>query len=93
MSEIEHVAKAMADAVAMNYDNNEAIFTLYARTAIASLDALRTAEKRKNCKHHNRTGTGYAGGDGTGWTTWYCQSCGASYDSRSNTPAVGKSEA
>jgi hypothetical protein len=34
---IERVAKAMADAVAMNYDHNEAIFKLYARTAIAAM--------------------------------------------------------
>lgn len=45
-------------------------------------------EKRKNCKHLNRFGSGYAGSDGTSWTAWTCQSCGTSYDSRA-TAAVG----
>jgi hypothetical protein len=34
---VERVAKAMADAVAMNYDHNEAIFKLYARAAIEAM--------------------------------------------------------
>jgi hypothetical protein len=38
---VEHVAKALANAVAMNYDHNEAIFTLYARAAIAAVDEFR----------------------------------------------------
>jgi hypothetical protein len=57
-----------------------------ARDAIAALDTFRAAEKRRNCKHHNRYGTGCVGSDGSGWSTWFCQECGASYDSRA---AVG----
>ena len=38
MSEmVTRVAKAMADAVAMNYDHNEQIFKLYARAAIEAM--------------------------------------------------------
>jgi len=54
-----------------------------ARDAIAALDTFRAAEKRRNCKHHGRYGTGCVGSDGSGWSTWFCQECGASYDSRS----------
>jgi hypothetical protein len=53
-----------------------------ARDAIQALDSFRDAEKRKNCKHYARIGTGCAGSDGSGWSTWFCQECGASYDSR-----------
>lgn len=34
---IERVGKAMADAVALNYDNNQAIFDLYAKAAIKAM--------------------------------------------------------
>lgn len=51
--------------------------------------ALEAAEKRKNCKHFNRTGTGCVGSDGSGWSTWHCSECGASYDSRASTVQTG----
>ena len=57
-----------------------------AKEAIQALDTFRAAEKRRNCKHHSCVGTGYLGSDGSGWNTWFCQECGASYDSR--TPAL-----
>lgn len=38
MTKEEVVAKGMADAAAMNYDHNEAIFKLYARAAIVAYD-------------------------------------------------------
>jgi len=53
-----------------------------ARDAIAALDNFRASEKRRTCKHHHRVGTGAVGSDGSGWSTWYCHECGASYDSR-----------
>lgn len=34
---IERVGKAMADAVALNYDNNQAIFDFYAKAAIKAM--------------------------------------------------------
>jgi hypothetical protein len=40
-----------------------------ARDAIQALDTFRAAEKRRNCKHHNRYGTGCTGIDGAGWST------------------------
>lgn len=54
---------------------------------ITASDAYRAEEKRKNCKHFNRTGTGSVGSDGSGWSTWYCSECGASYDSRALLPS------
>ncbi len=57
-----------------------------AKDAITALDDFRAAERRKNCQHHMRIGTGCLGSDGSGWSTWFCQECGASYDSR--TPSV-----
>lgn len=53
-----------------------------AREAIAALDRHRAAEKHKNCKHYNKVGTGSIGSDGCGWSTWFCNECGTSYDSR-----------
>lgn len=43
------------------------------------------AEKRKNCKHSNRTGTGMVASDGSSHYDWYCRECGAS--GHSETPA------
>jgi hypothetical protein len=53
-----------------------------ASAAIAALDGFRELHKRKNCKHHHRVGTACLGGDGQGWSTWFCPECGESYDSR-----------
>lgn len=92
MTEIESVAAAIAlhdgtdwwgaiggrECVRKRYRNQ-------ASAAIEALDNFRNAEKRKNCKHLNRTGTGSIGSDGSGWSTWFCQECGASYDSREST--------
>lgn len=55
---------------------------------LKSFIAAQAEEKRKNCKHYSRIGSGCTGSDGIGWSTWYCQECGASYDSRAISPAV-----
>ncbi len=56
-----------------------------ARDAIAALDNFRAAEKRKNCKHTNKRGSGSIGSDGSSKTYWYCMECGTSYNEE--TPA------
>jgi hypothetical protein len=41
--------------------------------------AHQAEEKRKNCKHFGRIGSGSIGSDGSSSTHWYCPDCGASY--------------
>lgn len=38
--------------------------------------ALEAAEKRKNCQHLNRQGTGSVSSDGASMFEWYCPNCG-----------------
>jgi hypothetical protein len=87
MSEVEQVAKAMRDAdpLGRGYRGDVSAYFPQARVAIAALDSHRAAEKRKNCKHHNTTGTGMVGSDGSSYYDWYCKDCYAS--GRSETPA------
>jgi hypothetical protein len=90
---IEHVALAIQEAAEgppgdFDQDRPHPAYVKAAGVAIDTVDAFRYAEKRKNCKHISRQGTGSISSDGFGWSTWYCAECGASYDSRSAvTPA------
>lgn len=93
MSEVDVVAKAIDEAVQKwQPGSSQPIKGMAAQAAIAALDIYRAEEKRKNCKHPSKFGTGSVGGDGTIWSTWYCRDCGASYDSRTAlvSPADGK---
>jgi hypothetical protein len=96
MSEIEQVARALlahqVDTGQCDPDISWTSFEGEARAAIRALDAFRAEEKRRTCKHLNRTGTGSLGSNGFGWSTWYCQECGASYDSRTIDTEAAKAE-
>lgn len=86
MTEIECVAEAMRlRSIERGFPIHPVTVHHIAAAAIEALDNFRSAEKRRTCKHFNRTGTGSIGSDGSGWSTWFCQECGASYDSREST--------
>jgi len=87
MTETEQVAAAISAADAEWQDTPGTPITSWsetlARAAINALDAYRVEQKRKKCKHWNRIGNGVCSSVGSSsWTYWYCQDCGASFDSR-----------
>lgn len=53
--------------------------------AICALDRHRAAEKRANCEHHGKRGSGHIASDGSSSMEWWCPDCGAS--GKSETPA------
>lgn len=81
MTEVERVVEAMEARSAIDPVTMEDV----ARAAIAALDAYRAEERRKNCQHLNKTGTGMVGSDGSSYYDWYCRDCHAS--GHSETPA------
>lgn len=86
MSEIMTVAKAMAEAAGFCWENcAQSQWERDAEAGIRALDAYRAAEKRKNCKHPRKTGTGMVGSDGSSYHDWHCPDCGAG--DRWETPA------
>lgn len=42
------------------------------------IDGSAVEEKRRNCRHFNRQGSGTVGSDGSSKWSWYCADCGAS---------------
>ncbi|WP_024516814.1 hypothetical protein [Bradyrhizobium sp. Tv2a-2] len=90
-SKLEEVARAIAIAEHNWWhgkeEPKERLSLTLASVAIDVADKWEADERRRTCKHWNRVGTGSIGSDGSGWSTWYCQECGASYDSRSTAQA------
>jgi hypothetical protein len=92
MSEmIEQVARAIAKTIPGRAIEITPWTMIAASAAIEAADAYRAEEKRRSCKHERRIGTGCVGSDGSGWSTWYCQECGASYDSRATPTEASQS--
>lgn len=90
MAEIEIVAEAIRlRGIERGHPIHPVMTHHLAAAAIEAMDAYRAEEKRRTCKHFNRTGTGCVGSDGFGWSTWHCSECGASYDSRTPTLVAG----
>lgn len=61
-----------------------------AKEAIAIIDAYKTAEKRKNCRHYSKVGSGSLCSDGSSSYHWFCAECGTS--GGHDTPAFAPAE-
>lgn len=53
----------------------------------AALDAI-ARDKKANCKHMRKNGTGQVCSDGSSKTTWFCLDCGASGEMETPARAV-----
>jgi transposase-like protein len=88
MSEAEAVGRAMAEAAGFCWDHcAQDQWKRDAEAGIRALDTYRAEQKRKTCKHNNRTGSGMVGSSGLSWTYWQCPDCGTTFDSRKSSPA------
>lgn len=93
-AQIEAAAKALS--VARGYPEdwwdrspmNQTGFLLEAKAALLAANEVMEQERKRNCIHLRRTGTGSLGSNGLGWSTWYCYDCGASYDSRMSSEKI-----
>jgi hypothetical protein len=94
MTELERVAEAIRESEVYwwNRDDepDDGLAETLAQAAIKALDEHRAAEKRRNCMHYRKTGSGSTGPNAH--FTWQCPDCGESYDSRSHSNGVGTPE-
>jgi hypothetical protein len=63
----------------------------HVRAALDAAEAENAEERRENCKHTNKFGSGSVSSDGSWHISWYCRDCGRSYEA--STPAHPVSDA
>lgn len=84
-AEIEAAGRALCEECALEtYDKvSKSKYDGDARAALAAAEKVRDIERRENCKHPRKQGTGSISSDGTSCMRWHCQDCFKSWETAS----------